>query len=924
MPQPRPQIELSTLAGGINRYEQEASANQAVDALDVTNDDGDLRRRDAFVSIATAAPFDLPRPVATVIKGTSGGSFSTLSNRAGTVTLNELYVGYTGAFGEVFDGIDFREITFSGTNNTANIYVKPYYYSGTTNGWRAVPWWRDETIGPTSGAYAQSLVRNGRISWHRDCFRVDTTIPGSVTNTTDWSSSSVNSVQGYWIKLAFLRADTGAAIAPTGTITIAAPGVGVFRLQSINGLFPSRLKTHRVLLVGSDRRGSPTFTGGLWRDTAAKRGLEQGGKLGAFRYNSSSTDQLALVEDEGAGVFDVQTFPKWQKGGVDVGSTQTRGTANKLTKDDQSYSWTNNQFFGDSVAEGAAGVGGVVSNFDTTTNSFDCTFTSGAIAANRYDKLVLTFTSGANSGSSRMVLQTVTTGNGGFITEAFGSVIGAGDVFRVQRVVFVRFRQSRDQRFWITAQAAQTVTLSSTVTWAHAATSAGYTGKPVHFEIVRDCEQAIPDGEHWSACYDTVTGQLIATNGKSGLLAYDGVRLRRLAADTTSELAKQYTGVLPDRPDIVGGNDPTLTPESQLETAPPSGKYIIDFGGRFVVAGFPGRPNDVQWSAPGGANNIWPKVFHSKIRDSKNDPITGLATLGDRVYVFTRSAIHEGSVADSRGFISFTPIAQGAGFVSHHAVGKIVLNGQDALCGAAPDGVYIMSGGEPAAVLPQWDRLVPGGVNEALLHRAVATVLPQRKRFILAVASRGSGFNDRLIVFDYDARRWWLWSAPYGVSALATETTETGVEALLLGSDDGFVSTLLDAPDDDGRTISAYARSVPVQPFQGRRGSFARLGLTMLALGNAQTIEVQSFIDRRDSYTQKATLPVASGETTFPVTVTSYLASSTFSDRRFKTISVPLRVGTSGDVFQYRVGGSSRWRIRAAFLEARAIGSGRR
>ena len=104
-------VPISSMEGGVNRFETEAKRNQAVDALNVINDDGYLRRRDSFSSIASGVPHHMPKGAVFVMTSNAAGigegageTVTDLRDGFGTISggsIKRLYVGSP----EKFDGI---------------------------------------------------------------------------------------------------------------------------------------------------------------------------------------------------------------------------------------------------------------------------------------------------------------------------------------------------------------------------------------------------------------------------------------------------------------------------------------------------------------------------------------------------------------------------------------------------------------------------------------------------------------------------------------------------------------------------------------------------------------------------------------------------------------------------------------------------
>ena len=172
---------------------------------------------------------------------------------------------------------------------------------------------------------------------------------------------------------------------------------------------------------------------------------------------------------------------------------------------------------------------------------------------------------------------------------------------------------------------------------------------------------------------------------------------------------------------------------------------------------------------------------------------------------------------------------------------RVSTQGTSGLIGPGTDGVYYFNGSEPVPVLDDWERLLKGGVNRGRLDDAVSAVSFTKNLYFLAVPSHGSEVNDRVLVFDFARKNWWVWSSPHGVSFMATDYDEAGKETVLFGTNDGHIQVLTGSLTDDGQVISSHASTLPVAPFGDRESSF-------IAKQEADQKPVENMMDKAVSY----------------------------------------------------------------------------
>jgi hypothetical protein len=935
------------MIGGINRYDREAKPEQAVEARDVIADDGELRRRDAMVSIQRAAPFMLPVGSVIVRSAPLVGPTVTDADRIPT-NWSGFYIGCR----EAFDGIAWGPITDAIVESAENYDILVWFGDGGEDAteelatgdpsnptetlppltsWSLMSWWKDSTRQrfPTN-EYAEPLKRTGSISWHRSSPVLET-----------WTKRALDGIGAWWVWVQLINAETRDPV-ESGIPELVSPGIRAFKYAPVNGLFPVRLRGGGYsLVIGSDRR--------------ERRGSEAGALLASARGYGEDALPLAIVEDEGAGLWGEYTYPGWVKdsgAATVVGAyAASRGATGDLSKNDESYRWVVpppgteppiSQWRGaPKITNMAVDLGE-----DITTTSA-CFPDLVDVEEDLYENLRLRVIDkgGAGPQVGEEVEITLHTPGSGFMawSPALSEVPDADTRFaitgrharvRVQDPPLVEgVRPTED--FEISENEEHII--RPTRGRAHESDPDDWMEEPLHhfFEVAHEMRWTIGAGYRWSGCVDTVRGRLILTNGESGLLAYDGRRLRRLEADRTSSTVRRLIGATPSN-----SPDNTIAPQlakGLLRLAPPDGRYVVDYRGRIVVGHLRGRPRDVAWSFPGIANNAWPNTYQSQILDSDNLPISGLATLGDKLVVFTPTSIHEGVVTD-QGLIGFRPVAHGVGATAHAAIAQVAIKTGAALIFPSVDGVSLWNGSEPEELVDGWDRLVDGGINPEMLHLAVGCVLPNLKLYCLAVASAGSSNAlDTILVFDYSRRSWWPWSAPFGVSSLARDVGHRGQERLLIGTDDGHVATLLPQQKDDGETITGYARTPPIAPFGDMRADFTRLMVEAVQLGAAgvgtgNRLAIATYVNRRDAHNQLGFLELDGGGMVFasrdsPGAGDAELGDAdnpadedpTLAGNERKVVPLNLLVGTAGHTFAIKVTGASRWRFRGATVEARAL-----
>jgi hypothetical protein len=921
-------VPIPALAGGVNRFEREARPDQAVEAENVINENGELQRRESFKTIACGAPHYATKGSVVVLTSdaeSTPGNWASSRHGDGTFSGANIKRLYVGAL-DKFDGFDWGLVTASPAGDPlcgSNVFLKAYYSktSGDSFAWESVSHIKDTTQA-AAGNYRMSLLQEGQVSFHSSLL-------------TDWTPITVTGVSGsdlslptnnyYWVRVDIIKASDNTATRVTNaagdSLTLAAPGVRVFQLNPVNGLFPIRIGDRNVTVVCNDRQRS----GG----SDKRRPHEPGAQIGTITSDAEPTDMLRMVEDEGCGVYGQITWPSYTTSGSTAGSSSgnTLGTANFLRKNITDYDWLFDsvgtveprfgQFRGGVVAEGLPPENDIA--YANNVVSFAKIRLSPGYKELDHCRLRITtqVSSGNAVGHEREIFDVTETSTNIHVHlyHDFDGVIDAGDRFAIirphARAIINDVDYEVHQHSTSNGHELRLVNGGAN-DGRYASNPASLDNSIVHWELSREFRWVMDSGKNYSGVQHIGSNTLIFTNGKGTILEYDGRRVRELYVDTESETAKQIAGEIADKL-VIDENEFRLFASNQLLSKPPRGQFICDYKGHIIVAD--PETNELRYSAMMNPY-IWPIINILSVKDSENNKITGMAVLGEYLFVFTATQIFRLGPFDINGRMPAKPTSHGVGFVSHWAVEKIPLSGQSVLLGASADGVYAYNGGEPVAVLDDWKRLLPEGVNKSRLSNAVTAVDQSRNHFYLAVASAGSDKNDRILVFDYYRKVWWVWTHPQGISAMATDFNEKGEERVLFGTNDGHVQVLTQGPDDGGVTITGKVKSAPLQMFGDREGSLVAALVSVEDLGAGNTLTVNTYLDKKATQAKSKSLTVDGRQAVFG---SATFDTDAFADERFieKRINQPYK--TRGHKFQLEISGTDRWKTRDMSLLARVL-----
>lgn len=981
-------IPLSNFTGGVNRFEHEAGENQAVEAENVWEENGQLVRRPSFDAILTAPGYSLPcgsifvkheYPLGTFTSYTDRNPSGLLAARIGG-SVGRLWVGCR----ESFDGIELEALSHTITSIGAdNKHIVPrvlYTHSATgvivsnvatvtftaahslnigdivwTTGFSnnvaasapvritalttltvSFPLTAGSMTGtgtvfclqtlygsvdttranPSGDSVFESgtstLLQAGKVSWHTG-------------DAPDWESVTLNSQAAFWIALdvsvdkPFGHQDAPApgVLSSANTHTILAPGVKGFILYAVNGLYAGQVhKTRPVVVITADVEG--------------KRARTRGGLLGTAPGDLRTTEDAFLTDRTGSCVIGSVAAPTWSTIGSGGAS---EGTASLVTKLDQTYRFSPYEQAPLSSYTAACTSAG----FSSTTTVY------GSIAGlNPSDTrdfenwfLEITATGGAGgltAGDTREIVS-ISAGVGLLSSEviilvypAFGGTPNTSTTYTLRpRPNRVRFRESAPKRYLLSANGDHTLTFHPTTECYVSRTAYGLSDSTGYrqFETGPEPVWALDGGNHWHFITNSTTGRVLATNGLNGIYEYDGVNFKRLRATYDSTFGVEnasavvaWTGRLNDTADEA--YDPSADPGNVLRRAPPDASLFTYYRGHIVCV-LRNDPTSIQWSAPSAFNDLWPAVYSTKIIGNESTPITGLFTLNDELVACTANGIHAAQPPGADSIFVFAPLAQGFGFINAQSVATLALAGNTVLLGPNADGIYAFTGSSPQAVLDDWERILPGGVNLKRLHKACGAVWRQTNRYFCAVPSSGSTVNDKIVVVDFSQGvKFWVWSAPYGgVTSMCRDFDAEGKERILFGTADGHVCVLGSNVMDGGSAIEAYAKSPPI-PLNNTM-ALTSLRLTASARGSTDQLTVETFVNNRGKL-QTITTELDAGGALYN---TGTYGTSTWSTKREKTVMLKLRAGgvssgttlrpgTVGETFQYKIKGSFPFRFKRA------------
>jgi len=646
------------------------------------------------------------------------------------------------------------------------------------------------------------------------------------------------------------------------------------------------------------------------------------------------TKILHLTENEGSGTNAQVTIPQWTESTASMptshtaqgttgvyppGSSFTTMRRTDLSLADWYYSGTSaeTEWRGGPVLSLAAakvdnnGAGSTVNQISVTLDN---------VSANQYEHYLLRITSGTGANEERQIWKNTATDSGTgkvifYVFDDFSTGAPASSDIQIY-APHSRIEMRESQRdYEVQTNDDDDITVQEGRPWAPPVESV-VDNQGVHFYLSRRLRWLIEGGKFWTAAYDKNTNALYLSNDTSPILQFDGEHLRTLYPETDTDKdwnAERYANFLfLDQESRAEAKAEGITETSFLENSPIIGSIIVPFLRRLFILGINNDPSQIRFSGE-NAFYVWPSLFLRTIADDSLRKLQGAAAMNNRLIFWTASSIMEFLFLGREDQFDSRILHTGAGFVSHYGVQVI----KSTLVGPNTDGLYAFNGASFEPVLDDWTRVFKEGVNIKRLDRCSSVHLQTKGYYMLAIASGGSNKNDKIFIWDYTRDRFWLWDAPYGASFLAKDYDENGDERLLIGTDDGHVMTLSDSATDDGKAITSYARSVPMNIFGHKEAAYTKI---QTVIGNgANNPELKFFVDKRDTPERTISLNADEGLNKLGSLVLDNSTTGVLADNRFATVNSSIQA--KGKDFQVQIGGSNPWRLRRMYITARDLGA---
>lgn len=822
-------VFLSSFAAGLDRNGPEADREAALEATNVINVAGTVRRRPAYASLCGGPVWMRPAGSALFFYG-SGATPTNVSNRVIDYSLltagTWMYLRAT----TPFDGFEIGDLTVAAWAATTHKKLT-IQYSKSPNVWADLPWWLDKTsIYGTDTVAAEPFARAGRVHWHAP---------------DDWGSrvlgTSLGTTSGYFVRFKIVASADGTDAAPENQFSVKAPGFMIFDRHPVNGLFQAT--------VGG-RRGIVSFA-----DRPDNYGAVGGANIGAVF--DADTREMNIRTRRGTGFWDVVTCPTFLAPGGSPATT-TSGTSGEVTDHGRGLSleapigsaglYLQRRPYGIVFADSVTANGGTLSTTVITTTDARLIAMLDGDLEHFIAEVQTQGSSALTAGTHRLIRSFTVSGGVATITveSAFASAPASDTVFKILRPPALLYVEEAGREYHLGAlSSAADRLVPENTSWRRAMSNYASNAR-INFELRDEFRFTVPRGARWQGTFDEVTREFVFVNGGRPF-TFNGTSVAPLeVAAADNPVLVNLLGQIANLGPEGFGISAEVDFRQQFRAQPPSGKFITSFGGRLVIA----DEQTIRWSLPHKANNIWPRGYEAPIRDARGGEITGLAVLYDRLIVSTKTGIFEGQLVDGVG-INLRPVSGGVGFMSQSAMCNIAIGQQDALIGPAADGLIVYAANEPIYAIDSWDRVVDGGITESALDHACGAVLRQAGLYVMAFSPKTSGSigNTHLLVYDYIRKSSWVWTAPWGISSLATGNGAGGREYLLIGTDDGFIQYLTDSDLDDGfEPIEWILETNDVRPAGAMLVKPTRVSILAAAMPASQnpTIKLRMRGSRRD------------------------------------------------------------------------------
>lgn len=257
-----------------------------------------------------------------------------------------------------------------------------------------------------------------------------------------------------------------------------------------------------------------------------------------------------------------------------------------------------------------------------------------------------------------------------------------------------------------------------------------------------------------------------------------------------------------------------FTPPEGDTTGGPNGKYVELYKDSLFIAGDPGNPSRLYYSAGGDLIDDFTVGSGGGFIDvSKNDGqvITGLKKYKDSLLVFKRNSIYAFTFATS-GLPQVEQVTAAVGAVNQRGICTV----ENDVFFVSDRGVFTIGNeagfafdvlrtnelsAKVRSIFQSIDRSRIGNVA------CVYATVNNTNLFILSYTPTGGTANSKALVYDRERLAWYEW-ANISANCWANYRDSTGSEHVLYGDDSsGYVKEVLNGSDDFGSSIRGIFRT---------------------------------------------------------------------------------------------------------------------
>ncbi len=272
----------------------------------------------------------------------------------------------------------------------------------------------------------------------------------------------------------------------------------------------------------------------------------------------------------------------------------------------------------------------------------------------------------------------------------------------------------------------------------------------------------------------------------------------------------------------------------------PSANYVAYFGSRLWFA----DKGKISWGAAYPFHKVLPLLSEEPVGSDDETDITGLAGLGENIYVFKQRSMYAMVLEEINAFglSVFRPKKRGVGgigCVSNASIRRINSRYGSELVFLSEKGLVAFNGQSTRKVsldkngndrlVSFFDTLTPGKWNVS-----VAADWRKHSCYLLSLTLNGANFPNTVLVWDYENDAFWIWD---GIEAACWIEDTDG--RLYFGDSQGRIFEMGNGNTDHGAVISAYVKTNRMALDEGPEFKHAlRVSITGENLNSDVDIEV--------------------------------------------------------------------------------------